>query len=154
MCVRAHVCDSRFDLAARGLRAPGEIINEMGKEPEREREGEKGDGRMGGRAACAGARAHVKVTRLYFIFQKNQEREIKMIFFSLSVVLSRRQAAESSRDSLASAACKRHSERSARGQCRTSVEHNSTSMKASFEGKKKKEKKCGGGEKKRPVMKH
>lgn len=115
---------------------------------------------MGGRAACAGARAHVKVTRLYFIFQKKQEIETKTMFFfsffvfSFSAVLSWRQAAESSRDSLASAACKRHSEHSARGQCRTSVEHNSTSMKASFEGVKKKGKKMWKGGKKRPVMKH
>lgn len=62
---------------------------------------------------------------------------------------------ESRSDSSPSAACKHHSQRSARGQCRTSVPRDSTSMKASFEGGEKKGKRNGGGRKKKePVMKH
>lgn len=94
----------------------------------------------------------------FYFFKTNQEIEIKRIFiFLLSFVLSSRRAAESRRDSSPSAAGERHSQRSARGQCRTSVAHNSTSMKASFEGverKKKGKEMWRGGKKKRPVMKH
>lgn len=56
---------------------------------------------------------------------------------------------ESRSDSSPSAACKHHSQRSARGQCRTSVPRDSTSMKASFEGGGKKREKKWRGEKKK-----